>query len=241
MIKQAKQSNKIEQKKEKARQRARAYYLANRKKRAEYYKKWREENREYKREQDRLYHQEHKDKINARSKKWREENPERFKERKLAWYLKNKNTEKYKEQKRVQSRKQYWRIKKENPKLLKKLQNERTKKYLKMNENFRIAFLLRNRLNKVMKREGVHKNSSMQELLGISIPEFRKHFFAQFNKGMTLEQFMNGEIHIDHIKPLASFDLTNPEQQKQAFHYTNLQPLFAKENLEKGAKLVMIK
>jgi hypothetical protein len=43
--------------------------------------------------------------------------------------------------------------------------------------------------------------------------------------------------HIDHIRPLASFDLTDPKQQRQAFHYTNLQSLWAKENLSKGKKI----
>lgn len=46
----------------------------------------------------------------------------------------------------------------------------------------------------------------------------------------------SGEWHIDHIKPCASFDLTDPEEQKECFHYTNLQPLWAKDNLNKGAK-----
>ncbi len=42
--------------------------------------------------------------------------------------------------------------------------------------------------------------------------------------------------HIDHIRPCASFDLTDPEQQKVCFNFRNLQPLFAIDNLKKGAK-----
>lgn len=55
---------------------------------------------------------------------------------------------------------------------------------------------------------------------------------------MTWENY-GGVWHIDHVRPLRSFDLSQPEQQKQAFHYTNLQPLFATENLRKGAKVNM--
>ena len=53
---------------------------------------------------------------------------------------------------------------------------------------------------------------------------------------MTWEDFMNGKIHIDHIRPCASFNLNDPSQQKICFHYTNLQPLWAKDNLRKGTK-----
>ena len=55
---------------------------------------------------------------------------------------------------------------------------------------------------------------------------------------MTKEN--HGFWHIDHIIPCASFNLKDPKQQTKCFHYTNLQPLWAKENLSKGAKILQL-
>ena len=63
---------------------------------------------------------------------------------------------------------------------------------------------------------------------------FMKYIEAQFKPGMTWERY--GEWHVDHIRPCASFDLTDPKQQKICFHYSNLQPLWAADNIKKGAK-----
>ena len=57
---------------------------------------------------------------------------------------------------------------------------------------------------------------------------------------MKWEDVMNGKIHIDHIKPCSSFDLSKPEEQKKCFHFTNLQPLWARDNLVKGVSNTMI-
>jgi hypothetical protein len=66
-------------------------------------------------------------------------------------------------------------------------------------------------------------------------PEFLKQYLAsQFQPGMSWDN--HGAWHIDHRKPCASFDLTDPAQQKACFHYTNLQPLWAEENLRKGSR-----
>jgi hypothetical protein len=56
-----------------------------------------------------------------------------------------------------------------------------------------------------------------------------------FIEGMTWGKVISGEIHLDHIKPIASFDLSKPEEQKKCFHWSNYQCLWAFDNLSKGA------
>jgi hypothetical protein len=71
-----------------------------------------------------------------------------------------------------------------------------------------------------------------RDFLGCTDEFLQKYLISKFSDGMTVENY--GEWHIDHIKPCSSFDLTDPEQQKLCFHYTNLQPLWAEENLIKS-------
>lgn len=70
------------------------------------------------------------------------------------------------------------------------------------------------------------------ELIGCDIDYLWKHLIAQFTEGMKVENY--GEWHMDHIKPCASFNLEDEEQQRECFHYSNLQPLWAEDNLSKG-------
>ena len=62
------------------------------------------------------------------------------------------------------------------------------------------------------------------------------HLEALFQPGMTWDNHAIDGWHIDHIRPCTSFDLTDPEQQRQCFHYTNLQPLWAFDNISKSDK-----
>ena len=73
------------------------------------------------------------------------------------------------------------------------------------------------------------------KLLDCSIPELRLYIESKFQKGMTWDNY--GEWHLDHVIPCDTFDLTDSEQQKICFHYTNLQPLWAVDNLKKHNKL----
>lgn len=100
------------------------------------------------------------------------------------------------------------------------------------NLNARIAHVLRSRLNDALKRRP--KNGSAITLLGCSVDAAIAHLESMFSDGMSWANY--GEWHIDHIRPLASFDLTDPKQLSTACHYKNLQPLWGSENQSKGAR-----
>ena len=100
------------------------------------------------------------------------------------------------------------------------------------NINYRLAQLLRRRLRHAIKENIKYINSKL--LLGCSIDYLKKYLENKFKPGMSWNN--HGKWHIDHIKPCASFDLSKPEEQRKCFHYTNLQPLWAKDNLIKGSR-----
>lgn len=100
--------------------------------------------------------------------------------------------------------------------------------------NFRLAGNLRSRMALAVRYNW--KSGSTVDDLGCSIEELKKYLESQFDEEMSWDNYGLDGWHIDHIKPLTSFDLTNEEQFKEACHYTNLQPLWAKDNLSKGSK-----
>lgn len=101
--------------------------------------------------------------------------------------------------------------------------------------HFRLGMILRGRLLNAIKRQQATKTfQSHVRLLGCTIDQARKHIESQFEPWMTWENHGFRSWHIDHIKPLSAFDLTDPEQVAEACHYTNLQPLDWQENLSKG-------
>ena len=98
----------------------------------------------------------------------------------------------------------------------------------------KIAALLRARLRGAIKRG--HRGGSAVRALGCTIPELMARFETLFEDGMTWANHGRDTWHIDHIRPLVSFDLADPEQLAAACHYTNLQPLWARDNMSKGAR-----
>ncbi len=110
--------------------------------------------------------------------------------------------------------------------------NQRSVLRYKTDINVRISRRLRSRTWDALK--GNIKSGHIFSLLGCDIEDFKKHLQARFQPGMSFENY--GKWHIDHILPCASFDLSKPEEQKKCFHYTNLQPLWARDNLAKRCK-----
>ncbi len=97
--------------------------------------------------------------------------------------------------------------------------------------NFKLGISLRNRINKIV--SGKLKPETVINALGCTLEEFKTYLESQFSNGMTWKNHSTKGWHIDHIKPLVMFDLTNAEQFKVACHYTNLRPLWATENLSR--------
>lgn len=105
---------------------------------------------------------------------------------------------------------------------------------IKTNTNEKIKQRLRTRIYIVLKKN--KKFFKLQEVLGCSLDVLKVYLESKFTDDMSWDNYGRYGWHIDHIKPCALFDLTNPEEQKQCFHYTNLQPLWAKDNLTKHKK-----
>lgn len=94
---------------------------------------------------------------------------------------------------------------------------------------------LRSRVNRVLR--GKLKSAPTLTLLGCSLEQFKDHLESQFTHEMNWSNY--GAVwHIDHKEPCSSFDLSNPADQRRCFHFSNLQPLAAKQNLSKHARIV---
>lgn len=117
----------------------------------------------------------------------------------------------------------------------KRIRQYEREKY-KNDPTYRISRLFRNQLRKALKKQQTIKSSSVLKLVDCSLTELRQHLQNQFQPGMSWQN--HGAWEIDHIQPLSSFDLTQSSEQQKAFHFTNLQPLWQKENRSKHAKVI---
>lgn len=121
---------------------------------------------------------------------------------------------------------------------------ERQKRYhreLPKEHPWRLKKVCRTRIYNAIKRSNAgastRKAKRTTQLIGCSMEYLREYLESKFQRGMTWENHGSG-WHIDHIVPCAAFDFTQPDQILQCFHYTNLQPLWAHENLSKSDKIV---
>jgi len=104
------------------------------------------------------------------------------------------------------------------------------------NPQFKLRQAMATRVWWALHRAGANKTADTLSLLGVnSVDEVWARLEAQFKPGMTRDNY-GTYWEIDHAEPCAKFDLTDPEQQRACFHFSNLQPLTVEENRSKGAK-----
>lgn len=100
---------------------------------------------------------------------------------------------------------------------------------------FRMVTTLRNRMSAALKAQKCAKTSLLYELVGCSKEQLTAHIQNLFSDGMSWANY--GEWHIDHKLPCVMFDLSIVAEQKRCFHFSNLQPLWAKDNYCKSARV----
>jgi len=197
----------------------------NKEKRKAYQKAWYEANKEEIKVSKKDYYQANKEKIKASQKAYCEANKEKEKARKKAYYQAN-------EEKQKASKKAWYEANKE--KIIASQKAYQRKRY-KEDPVYRLLKNMRNGIRYSLSAQA--KSSHAMEHVGMSPDELMNHLENKFTEGMTRDNY--GEWHVDHIRPLASFDFTGPDREEQlhiAWSHTNLQPLWALDNIRKGAK-----
>lgn len=122
--------------------------------------------------------------------------------------------------------------KEKNRESIREYHREYKARRLSQDPQYAVSRDIRSRVRKAIRGASGVKSKSCQKLLGCSHAFAMAHIEAQFLPGMTWGN--RKEWHIDHIIPVAAFDLTDPEHQSLCFHYTNLRPLWAVDNIRKG-------
>lgn len=182
---------------------------------------WYQENKSRKLETAAQYRAKNPEAYKKLCRDWHTMNPEKSKAQRTAW--RRNNPEKVKEHDRTRRSK---------PEVKEKL-NAYARKRRATDLNARLAGNIARVVSRAVR--GTKAGSARRDL-GCTVEELRAYLEAKFQEGMSWDNYGTSGWHIDHIIPLSTFDLTDREQFLKACHYTNLQPLWAKDNLSKGAK-----
>ena len=172
------------------------------------------------------YYQQNKQRF-AEEAKIRRQDPKNKKQR-TEYMDRRKQTVEFKEYHRLYSI-EYRRLNKEKVNECIRSSYRKKVKQLK----YKLKFRLRNRLYAALKTKNIKKQASAMNLIGCTIDELKLHIEALWLPNMSWNNHTNKGWHIDHIQPCNTFDLTDIEQQKRCFHYTNLRPLWSKDNLSR--------
>jgi hypothetical protein len=188
--------------------------------------------------------------INLRQNLKNSNNREKAREYSRIWRLKNLESERkryrdrYWENPKLSREKNKKKRDRENPILRKLKQNhpkvlERRREIHRIRKEkdimYRLAKTLRARLNNFLKATGYKKIGSAIKDIGCTSDFLKNYLESKFQPGMTWENWSSNGWHVDHIVPLSS--AKTPEDMIKLCHYTNLQPLWAADNLKKGSRV----
>ena len=210
--------------KKKRAERDRKYNAANKKKIAEKNRKYREANKEDIAEKKREYREANKKKIAEHNRKYREANKERRADYQREYNEANKEI--------LADYQREYHAAPANKERRNALRRDR----MKTDPAYAIQCNLSSRLNQIMKGVGGRKQAGTMKIVGCTRDELIAHLASKFKPGMTMDN-QGSYWHVDHIMPCAAFDHNIPAQVRKCWHYTNLQPLEAKENMSKGCKI----
>lgn len=184
------------------------------------------------------YKNSNSEKIKSQNKEYRDNHKNHIRDYNREYYINNvENIDRWinQNQEKIKGYKRKYQEK------IKPIRGKLRKEKILKNPVYKLEETLRGRLYSAIKSQSTRKSQKTMELLGCSSDFAKKHLESQFRDGMSWDNHSLFGWHIDHIRPCASFDLSDPEQQKECFHYTNLQPLWASENLSKGDKFITAK
>ena len=176
----------------------------------------------------------------ARVREYVKKNLELVKERKRKSWAANKNLEAHNERSRAYKARNPQKVKdsankyaRNNKKKIQKYYKER----YHTDAEFNMSMKIRARIRKSLRLIGRGRKDRTINILGCDFKYFKKYLESKFTDGMSMDMVLSGKIHLDHIRPCASFDLLDPEEIKICFHYSNIQPLWAEDNMNKKDKL----
>lgn len=200
-------------------------------------REWRDRNREHLRQTYKDYRSKNKEKLNAqanaRRKTWTEEDRQKEKEYQKAYRQKNAERRKELNRRWVAKNSDYVK-EKQKAYLPRRLAIKRARRAVDPIQRLKDAS--RTRVSFILRKAGIPKFNRTFELVGCTPDFLKSHIEKQFKPGMSWENY--GQWEIDHIRPIAAFDISKQDQLFAAFHYANCQPLWKIENRIKNCKVL---
>ncbi len=203
----------------------------------EYNKKWNEENPERCRDHNRRYREANRDLLNKKARTYREANLEKCREASRVWdeanpEKKRENRQRQYEKNREQAKEYAKKWLKANPA---KRKEQRQKEVCKRRKDpkVRLNRAVSGGIWRCLKDGGGKGGRHWEDLVGWTSQQLRNRLVQLFQHGMTWDNY--GEWHVDHVVPISAFNFTKPEHIdfKKCWAIENLQPAWAKDNLQK--------